>query len=121
MTMINSDLSIEIANRCLRGLWADQNLTSANMANADTPGYKTRQLDFESYMEDALSTLPQNQEIDPAQYINTDNSASLRVDGSNVDLEQQTVRLVQNSLRYQTVLSQLGRKFDLLNSVVRDS
>ncbi len=120
--VFNPDLSVEIASRSLRGLWTDQKLTSANMANADTPGYKTRQLDFDSYMDDALASLPDHRKVGPTKdYIRTDSSGSLRVDGSNVDLEEQTVRMMQNSLRYQAVLSQLGRKFDLLNSVVRDS
>ncbi|MGH9618361.1 MAG: flagellar basal body rod protein FlgB, partial [Bryobacteraceae bacterium] len=35
-----------------------QSLVASNIANADTPGYKTQDIDFESAFQDALSGLP---------------------------------------------------------------
>ena len=117
----NSDISTDIAQRSLEGLWQAQNIASANIANVEPPGYKVRQFDFDSYMDDALDALNNGETIDKNAYVSTDRSTSLRVDGSNVDLEQQTIAVMQNAMRYQTVMSQLGRKFELLNSIVRDA
>lgn len=110
--------TIDTAQLALQGLWAQQQLIADNLANIDTPGYKAKRLDFESFMKDALSgalSLP------VAAHTSILAGASHRTDGNSVDVDSEMVLLSSNSLRYQGVLSQLGRKMNLLNAVIRDS
>jgi flagellar basal-body rod protein FlgB len=74
-------------------------LTAANMANIDTPGYKTAGLDFESEMKQALAgidrgepaTRPRLQEVD---------GLIERPDGNNVSIDRESMHLAQAQLKF---------------------
>lgn len=119
MSLITADeRTIDTARLALQGLWAQHQLTAENLANIDTPGYKAKRLDFESFMKDALSAEVSHPAL---AYQHSLASASHRTDGNSVDVDSEIVLLSSNSLRYQGVLSQLGRKMKLLSTVIRDS
>ncbi len=79
---------------------ARQKLVTSNIANADTPGYKTRDLDFRSQFQNLL-TGEQPQAIEVAG-LKTNN------DGNNVSLDREAQLLSENALRF-NVASQLMR------------
>ncbi len=69
-----------------------QKLVSSNIANADTPGYRTQDLDFQSSFQAALDGgTPRPTEV---QGLNTKN------DGNNVDLDREARLLAENALRF---------------------
>jgi flagellar basal-body rod protein FlgB len=69
-----------------------QKLVASNIANADTPGYKTRDLDFQAAFRSALDGgSPQAQDV-PA--LPTKN------DGNNVDLDREARLLAENAMRF---------------------
>lgn len=68
-----------------------QQLTASNIANADTPGFRTRDIDFASEFTSALSS-PSVREIDDLPVKN---------DGNNVSLDREARNLAENSLRFQ--------------------
>lgn len=72
-------------------LSARQRLVASNIANADTPGYRTRDLDFEAELRRAAGGLPRDVEV-----------AGLRVknDGNNVSLDREARLLAENALRF---------------------
>ena len=57
---IETQLSDQIA-RYLDLSTAEAKLTAANMANVDTPGYRTVGMDFEAEMREAMSDMDQGQ------------------------------------------------------------
>ncbi len=73
-------------------LSARQRVVSSNIANADTPGYKTKDLDFQSEMQCAMSGLGAS----PSEV------SGLRVknDGNNVDLDRESRLLAENAMRF---------------------
>jgi flagellar basal-body rod protein FlgB len=77
-----------------------QKLVASNIANADTPGYKTKDIDFESELQNAIAG---------SQPLAT-NVSGLRVknDGNNVDLDREARLLAENALRF-SVASNLLR------------
>jgi flagellar basal-body rod protein FlgB len=77
-----------------------QKLVASNIANADTPGYKTKDISFESELQNAVTN---------SQPIATE-VAGLRVknDGNNVDLDREARLLAENNLRF-SVASNLLR------------
>ena len=73
-------------------LSARQKVVSSNIANADTPGYKTQDIDFQSELQCAASGLqPEVTEV-----------RGLRVknDGNNVSLDRQARLLAENAMRF---------------------
>jgi flagellar basal-body rod protein FlgB len=77
-----------------------QKLVASNIANADTPGYKTQDIDFESELQNAIS----------GSRPLAANVPGLRVknDGNNVDLDREARLLAENALRF-SVASNLVR------------
>ena len=68
-----------------------QRIVAANIANADTPGYKTRDIDFEHALNGAVSSSSDPQEVSGLR--NKD-------DGNNVDLDREARLLAENALRF---------------------
>ncbi|HYW76216.1 MAG TPA: flagellar basal body protein [Gammaproteobacteria bacterium] len=74
------------------------NLTAANIANADTPGYKARGLDFKRALDARLQT------HDPvrAQYVR---GLPVGLDGNNVSLGYEAMQAASNAARMRESLA----------------
>ena len=82
-----------------------QKLVASNIANADTPGYKTKDIDFQfefmSLAKDAPVSQANANVIEP-QGLETKN------DGNNVDMDRESRMLAENALRF-SLASTLAR------------
>jgi len=76
-----------------------QKLVASNIANADTPGYHTRDIDFQREFLQSAGLEPQVSEVDGLRTKN---------DGNNVSLDREARLLSENALRF-NVASQLMR------------
>src|SRR3954464_1056258 len=73
-------------------LSARQKLVASNVANADTPGYQTRDLAFQSEMDDLLrGGAPAVVEVAGLKTKN---------DGNNVSLDREARLLAENAIRF---------------------
>ena len=54
------DAYLSIMNKTLDGLWARQEVISDNLANFETPNYKRKTVDFETYLQNAINTTEKN-------------------------------------------------------------
>ncbi len=79
-----------------------QKLVASNIANADTPDYRTKDVDFESEFRHYLA--------DPHAQPASNDVPGLRVkaDGNNVDLDREARLLSENAIRF-SVASNLLR------------
>jgi len=69
-----------------------QKLVASNIANADTPGYKTRDIDFQAEFSSAIQGFgPQIMEAPGLQ---------VRNDGNNVSIDREARLLAENDLRF---------------------
>jgi len=69
-----------------------QQLVASNIANADTPGYKTKDIDFESELQNAATGLQPVVDVVPG--------LTQKNDGNNVDLDREARLLAENALRF---------------------
>lgn len=102
-----------------------------NIANATTPGYKRKDVDFELSLSRALesaapegSTLTQkvhNIDLDTAQAtVYTDNSTlSYRLDGNNVDIAVEEVEHASNQLLYEGLIDSMNAEFNRIKAVLK--
>lgn len=76
-------------------------LTAANMANIDTPGYKTLGMNFEAEMRKAMSQVDNEQ---PASNVNVTNVDGLitRPDGNDVSMDRESLNLAEAQLKFKT-------------------
>jgi flagellar basal-body rod protein FlgB len=78
--------------RYLNLLSARQKLVAANIANADTPGYKTKDIDFQEEFQSLVH----------GQQPRTIEAAGLdaKPDGNNVNIDRETRLLAENAIRF---------------------
>lgn len=78
---------------------ARQKLVTSNIANADTPGYTTKDIDFQSEFQNAMSGSHEPAVVDVQ-------GLTMKNDGNNVNLDREARMLSENALRF-TVASNL--------------
>lgn len=98
---------------------------AANLANADTPGYRARDIDFNAALADAGSpSAPVRMTTTAAGHIggaaaNGAHAGELKyrtplapaLDGNSVDAQLEQAAFAENSVRYQATLQFLSSKF----------
>jgi flagellar basal-body rod protein FlgB len=75
-------------------------LTASNMANIDTPGYRTLGFDFETEMRNALAGADA-QRSQPVHLMEVDGLIS-RPDGNNVSMDREGLNLAEAQLKFKT-------------------
>jgi len=68
-----------------------QGLVASNVANVDTPGYRTRDVDFQAELQRAQEAGPQVEEVP---------GLVERPDGNNVSLDREGLLLAQTQLQF---------------------
>jgi flagellar basal-body rod protein FlgB len=97
-------------------LSADQmKLTAANMANVDTPGYKTQGFDFDSAFQQALRA-PAESDVNPV----TGDVGGLvaRPDGNTVSLDREGMQMAKAQLQFRTGVALLRGEFSRVMSAI---
>lgn len=131
--MINTNAFdyINVLDKAADASWLRNEAISNNIANADTPGYKRQDVAFESELERALhlncyettdakvARINDNlQRLRPQAY--TDYAGySYRLDGNNVDIENENVMLAENQLKYQGLITSITQEFQNLQTVMK--
>lgn len=103
-------------------------LITANLANADTPGFKARDIDFRSVLR-AAGGGPEGLAVSHAGHMSgagaAEGTSGYRVatqatmDGNTVDTHVEKSQLAEASIRYESTLVVLGRRINGLRSALR--
>jgi flagellar basal-body rod protein FlgB len=95
MAEINLPDSIGLLQRYLELTSARQSVITTNIANVDTPNYKTKDIDFRSALHQAMG----NPEAPSAPAIRTVSNLVERPDGNNVSMEREGLLLSETQLQ----------------------
>jgi flagellar basal-body rod protein FlgB len=90
-------------------LSARQKLVAANIANVDTPGYHTQDLDFQSEFQSATGSAPTAVQVD---------GLPVKNDGNNVNLDRESRLLTENDMRFQVASSLMRSQIHNLQSAI---
>ena len=92
-------------------LSARQKLVASNIANADTPGYHARDIDFQAELRSAAGAPPHAIE-----------TPGLRVknDGNNVSLDREARLLSETALRFSVASSLLRTQIRTMRSAIQE-
>lgn len=96
---------------------------STNMANVDTPGYHTRDVDFQSVLEQSMnpSAAEWNGEAGPAPVqpiVREVPGLMERADGNNVDIDRESLLMAETQLQYQVGIQLIKREFHQMLSAI---
>ena len=120
---------INVLEKASDASWTRNSVISNNIANVDTPGYKRKDVQFEQYLQSAVSggcSLDDNvAEADLESLTGTTYTdyatASYRIDGNNVDIDTQNAELAKNQIKYYTMLDSISQEFKRITSVFKTS
>ena len=97
-----------------------------NIANADTPGFQAKRLDFEQQLVGFSALLSGGNDDALTDRINS-LKASLHESDSMVvsqqepvELDREMIRLTENTLRYQALLQASSKRGDIIKMAVRE-
>ena len=125
---------MDLVQRGLSASWSRNAVIRNNIANVETPNFKASDLEFESLLANALKgsgfvgtkTHPRHIDIGVTD-VNSirprlveRKNLSMRMDGNNVDIEDENVKLAQNSLYYNTLLEKLNSEIRRLRMAITE-
>ncbi len=112
-----------------------QQLLASNIANADTPGYKARDIDFRKAMQELVAGRAPGTELartsgahlsptrdaaalssGPAQYRT---AVQPSLDGNTVDMDVERAQFAQNAIHYEANLMMINSKLKALLSAIQ--
>ena len=129
--MINSNAYnyINVLTKAADASWTRNEIITNNLANVDTPGYKRKDVSFQNYLlqeltsGDSTSLRTRINDVEVGNLnatVYTDFSElSYRLDGNNVDIDTENVEFASNQLYYQTVLDTINHQFSMLKAAMQ--
>ena len=129
------DKTLSALNTSLDMRLLKQNVISSNIANAETPGYKAKKLDFEAALSRALDIEGKGKmhasdgkhylvgqgpvaNVRADVYDNPD--VNMSNDGNTVDLEREMAQLASNSILQQAATRLISKKLATMKYVATD-
>ena len=126
----NLDAALGVHARALQLRGQRSQLLASNLANAETPGYKARDIDFAQALQKATDSQRQELRTSHPRHMQHENTTSPEVkyreplhaslDGNTVEGEQEKAAFAENAIRYQASLLLLNRRLSGLRSALRD-
>lgn len=90
---------------------------ASNIANASTPGYKARDIDFQAALDAKLNDAGNKQAISGAERFRVPLMPSM--DGNTVELGTEQLAFSENAVGYATTLSFIQSRVDTLTRALR--
>lgn len=102
---------------------------ASNLANADTPGYKARDLDFQAVLKNAMPTTNNMEQTQQGHFSPNDhllgatmmyrNPQQASIDGNTVESHIEQAKYAENAVQYQASLNFINGRFSGLMSAIR--
>ena len=127
------DQALQFQQTALQLREARQELIASNIANADTPNYQARDIDFASALQGALGNQPGSLQMagTAPQHLGGSAGASVlgapvqyraviqpSADGNTVNMDAERAQFAENTIRYEASLKFIGQQVkDILTSL----
>ena len=129
MVLSNAYNYVNVLGKAADASWRRNDILANNIANADTPGFKRKDVQFETYLKnavagtDSLNETVANIDLNELNCTTYTDQANLsyRYEGNNVDINTENVELAKNQLKYYTLMNSMSQEFSRLKSALRTS
>lgn len=129
MVLSNAYNYVNVLGKAADASWTRNDILANNIANADTPGFKRKDVQFETYLKnavagtDSLNETVANIDLNELNCTTYTDQANLsyRYDGNNVDINTENVELAKNQLKYYMLMNSMSQEFSRLKSALRTS
>jgi flagellar basal-body rod protein FlgB len=109
--------SLALLERYLDVTTMRQTLISTNIANVDTPGYHTRDVDFRGELSRAMNGEDTSM---TSPFVLPVRGLVARPDGNNVSIDRESLLLAEVQLQFRAATAILRSSFSQLNSAIRE-
>ncbi|MEH7307825.1 flagellar basal body rod protein FlgB [Neobacillus drentensis] len=125
--------NISLLHQALNASSLRQQVISNNISNAETPGYKAKQVVFEDILKKHLTNqskfvgirsdskhlvIGNSADIPTANIVENTNSV-IQNNKNNVDIDEEMTRMGKNSLWYYTLTEQINSEFQQLSIAIK--
>jgi flagellar basal-body rod protein FlgB len=86
----------------------------SNMANVDTPGFRTRDIDFRTELTRAVN----NQEVSTEPMMRQVSGLIARPDGNNVSLDREGMLLAETQMQFQIGVQMIRSEFRRITTAI---
>ncbi|MEA2405033.1 MAG: flagellar basal-body rod protein FlgB, partial [Thermoleophilaceae bacterium] len=98
-----------------------QDAIAGNIANANTPGYRRKDVDFHDALRAAFAQGADQtpQALDNVSFTTqTDSSAVMQADGNGVDIDTESASMAKNGLEYEALVSVAKARIQITQSAM---
>jgi flagellar basal-body rod protein FlgB len=111
--------SVPVLESLLRFAAARHRVIAANIANVETAGYGTRDLDADAFRAALARAFERRSApVLDLRPIAAPDAGSLKPNGNNVDLDREMGRMVRNATVHQTAASLLAHQFAMMREAI---
>lgn len=127
---------VDSLQKGLSASWTRNSVISNNIANVDTPGFKTSSVEFESLYKQSIEDQADGFELKKTQSDHMDigdtdaenvgavvvqnSDTTDRMDGNNVDIDQQMTDMAKNIIYYNALTRKISGEFEQLGYAIRE-
>ncbi|WP_078430708.1 flagellar basal body rod protein FlgB [Alkalihalobacterium alkalinitrilicum] len=126
-----TNLSFSTLEKALDGAALRQRTISHNIANVDTPNYKTKKVNFQHTLDQAVSqnsfnairTDNRHMNFSTGKqreaYVTSVNNTMYNHNLNNVDIDKEMSALAENQIYYNALIDRLNGRFNSLQTVIK--
>ena len=127
MGLLESNTALML-QRSMNFLWTKQSCILDNIANAETPNYKTKYATFEESLDNAIRQAAGEKQgknaafreaIEYSQLEVHQAQESTRMDDNGINITEQAVELARNGYQLQYVMDSISSDFSILRTAIR--
>ncbi|MDR1117334.1 MAG: flagellar basal body rod protein FlgB [Oscillospiraceae bacterium] len=126
--------SVDLLQNGLSAAWERNAVIRNNIANVETPGFKASNVEFESILARSLENggfqgkktrdkhiaIGADDAFSVRHAVTKSNGLSMRMDGNNVDIEAENVKLAQNTILYNTMLEKMNSELRRIKLAINE-
>ncbi|KAL2045393.1 hypothetical protein ABVK25_012135 [Lepraria finkii] len=103
----------------ISGAGMRQATIAGNIANANTPGYQRKDVDFHTTLRNALASDTPMDAVKTAAFSPaTDTTGPMRADGNGVDIDIESATMASSALEYETLVAVYTGRTDVMRSAI---
>jgi flagellar basal-body rod protein FlgB len=116
------DLTQQMLEAAMRGSWQRETALTNNIANADTPGYRPQEVNFESALQSAMGGEgdgeAEGEALGQLQFQTVSHAPEAGPNGTGVSIDQESAKLAENGLDYEALTQVVGARNSILRSAM---
>lgn len=121
---------INVLDKAASASWIRNEVIANNIANEDTPGFKRKDVEFESYLAYELEGADSKTLAQRVAEVDLDNlkatayteysGLSYRLDENNVDVDAENAEYASNQIQYNTLIDSINYQFNMIKAALQN-